>query len=76
MDKNVIARRVRAFRKLKGHTQAELAELLGVSMAVLGSIERGTRKPDIKILQRISSILNIDSEELYTAKSGNVERGR
>lgn len=75
MDKNVIARRVRAYRKLKGHTQTELAELLGVSMAVLGSIERGTRKPDIRILNRISSILHIDPEELYTTKSGNVERG-
>ena len=75
MDRNLIARRVRAFRKLKGHTQAELADLLGVSMAVLGSIERGTRKPDIRILQRISSILHIELEELHTTKSGHVERG-
>lgn len=75
MDKDVIARRVRAYRKLKGHTQAELADLLGVSMAVLGSIERGTRKPDLRILQRISSALHIDLEELHTSKSGNVERG-
>ncbi|TCZ74348.1 XRE family transcriptional regulator [Paenibacillus albiflavus] len=75
MDKNVIARRVRAFRKLKGHTQAELAEMIGVSMAVLGSIERGTRKPDMKILQRISAILHVGIEELHVVKSGQVERG-
>jgi len=70
VDKNVIARRVRAFRKLKGHTQAELAEKIGVSMAVLGSIERGTRKPDMKILQRISAILHVEMEELHIMKSG------
>ncbi|UUZ82154.1 helix-turn-helix transcriptional regulator [Paenibacillus sp. P26] len=42
MDKSTaIAQRIRAFRKLKGYTQNELAEKLDVSIAVLGSIERG-----------------------------------
>lgn len=68
MEYDQLAQRVRAFRKLKGYTQQELAERLGVSVAVLGSLERGTRKPDPKLLERISSTLGISYEEL-TAES-------
>jgi transcriptional regulator with XRE-family HTH domain len=64
MEKSSIAQRIRAFRKLKGFTQNELAEQLGVSIAILGSIERGTRKPDSKIINNISSVLGIEPEEL------------
>jgi transcriptional regulator with XRE-family HTH domain len=64
MDKYALATRIRAFRKLKGYTQAELAELLGVSIAILGTIERGTRKADPRILKRIAETLGIEQEEL------------
>jgi transcriptional regulator with XRE-family HTH domain len=67
MEKSSIAQRIRAFRKLKGYTQTELAERLNVSIAVLGSIERGTRKPEPKIIRKISEVLGIDPEELSSA---------
>lgn len=64
MAKDNLALRIRAFRKLKGFTQDEMSELLGVSIAILGSIERGTRKPDKHILQKIGEVLDIDQDEL------------
>ncbi|GGD99813.1 helix-turn-helix domain-containing protein [Paenibacillus nasutitermitis] len=64
MEYDQLAQRVRAFRKLKGFTQQELAERLEVSVAVLGSLERGTRKPDPKLLERISETLGISYKEL------------
>lgn len=67
MEKNMLAQRIRAFRKLKGFTQNELAERLDVSIAVLGSIERGTRKADTKMILKISETLGIDPEELAPA---------
>ncbi|GAA4869765.1 helix-turn-helix transcriptional regulator [Paenibacillus vulneris] len=67
MEKNAIAQRIRAFRKLKGFTQNELADQLEVSIAVLGAIERGTRKPDPKIIRKISEVLGIDPDELLPA---------
>lgn len=67
MEKNAIAQRIRAFRKLKGFTQTELADQLDVSIAVLGAIERGTRKPDPKIIRKISEVLGIDPDELLPA---------
>lgn len=59
-----MAQRIRAFRKLKGLTQDELARKLGVSIAVLGSIERGTRKADSKMLNKITESLEIELDEL------------
>ncbi|WP_274365930.1 helix-turn-helix domain-containing protein [Paenibacillus thermotolerans] len=56
--------KIRAFRKLKGLTQNELADKIGVSVAVLGSVERGTRKADAKLLRSIAEALGIDRDEL------------
>ncbi|GMK42563.1 putative HTH-type transcriptional regulator YazB [Paenibacillus sp. CCS19] len=64
MDNDLLAQRIRAFRKLKGFTQQELAQRLDVSVAVLGSLERGTRKPDPKLLSSIADTLGIDYNEL------------
>jgi transcriptional regulator with XRE-family HTH domain len=64
MEKENWGRRIRAFRKLKGYTQKELAEELGISVSVLGEVERGTRIPQLELLHRISEILNIGLDEL------------
>lgn len=69
MEYDQLAQRVRAFRKLKGYTQLELASALDISVAVLGSLERGTRKPDPKLLERISEQLGISYEELTASDS-------
>lgn len=68
METDQLALRIRAFRKLKGFTQQQLAEALGVSVAVLGAIERGTRRADSKILENISRTLDVGMEELLNRK--------
>ena len=70
MDNDHLALRIRAFRKLKGLTQQQLADRMGVSVAVLGSLERGTRRPDSKLIHRIAESLGIDYDEL----TGNEQR--
>lgn len=59
-----LANRIRAFRKLKGLTQHELAAETGISLAILGTIERGNRKVTQQELDRISGVLSISIEEL------------
>ncbi|MEK5024999.1 helix-turn-helix transcriptional regulator [Paenibacillus sp. FSL L8-0436] len=56
--------RVRAFRKLKGYTQQELADSVGISLAVLGAVERGNRHLEDKILNKIADVLEVSVEEL------------
>lgn len=52
------------FSKIKGYTQEGLAKDIGVSVSVLGEIERGSRLPSDHILVQISELLNVSVEEL------------
>lgn len=64
MEAEYWGRRIRAFRKLKGFTQEGLAKEIGVSVSVLGEVERGNRMPDDEILTIITDKLNISIHEL------------
>lgn len=64
MDIKRMGRRVRAFRKLKGYTQQQLADSVGISLAVLGAVERGNRRLEDKILNKIADVLGVSAEEL------------
>lgn len=63
MENIHLARRIRAFRKLKGMTQQSLAEQTGISLAMLGMIERGTRVPTEEQLIKIADTLVISLAE-------------
>ncbi|MBS4193397.1 helix-turn-helix transcriptional regulator [Bacillus sp. FJAT-49705] len=64
MEAEKWGRRIRAFRKLKGYTQESFARQLGVSVSILGEIERGNRMPALDFLERIARLLNITIEDL------------
>lgn len=64
MEAEKWGRRIRAFRKLKGHTQEEFAKMLGVSISVLGEIERGNRMPTRELIHQTCHLLNVSVAEL------------
>ncbi|WP_054956750.1 helix-turn-helix domain-containing protein [Paenibacillus dakarensis] len=64
MENMRLAQRIRAFRKLKGLTQQELAARADISLAVLGAIERGNRRAEEQILTKIADALDITIQEL------------
>ncbi|MBO2945976.1 helix-turn-helix transcriptional regulator [Paenibacillus sp. F411] len=64
MENMQLAQRIRAFRKLKGLTQQQLAAQIEVSLAVLGAVERGNRRADEALLSRIADALGISLDEL------------
>lgn len=64
MEAEKWGRRIRAFRKLKGYTQAGFAKDLGVSVSVLGEVERGNRIPSKQLVEDIALKLNVSVEEL------------
>ncbi|SHG40197.1 helix-turn-helix domain-containing protein [Ornithinibacillus halophilus] len=68
MDRKRIGRRIRGFRKLKGYTQMDFAKRLGVPLAVLGSVERGTREIPEGLIEQIAGTLNIEKDELLKLK--------
>ncbi|MDR4888535.1 XRE family transcriptional regulator [Bacillus sp. HNG] len=64
MEAEKWGRRIRAFRKLKGYTQEGLAKDLGVSVSLVGEVERGTRMPSKTFLEKVSDILKVPIEDL------------
>lgn len=57
-------RRLRAYRKLKHWTQVELADRLNVSVAIVGSMERGARQPTAQMVEQLCQALQVTQDEL------------
>lgn len=71
---DVFGRRLRAYRKLKNWTQVELAEELGVSVAIIGGLERGTRDASPQLLEQLEELLQVDRAELLGEEAAHQER--
>ena len=52
-------------RKLRGYTQAQIAEKIGVSRSTYTNYESGNRTPDYEVLERISEVLVCSLDELF-----------
>ncbi|WP_078556535.1 helix-turn-helix domain-containing protein [Bacillus alkalicellulosilyticus] len=64
MENPNVGRKIRAFRKLKGYTQESFAKTAGVSVSLLGEIERGSRMPNEEFVVKVASLLKVDISEL------------
>jgi len=51
-------------RELKGLTQAEAAQTLGISTDTLGNYERGKSYPDIPVLRKIEELYGVPYNRL------------
>ena len=68
MDLEKIGNFIAMLRKEKGLTQEKLGEALGVSSKTISKWERGVNAPDISLLNSLSSILEVDVEELLNGE--------
>lgn len=64
MDYSLLGRRIRDERKKRTYTQEQLAELVGVSDAYIGQIERGERNPTLETLIKIANQLGVTIDYL------------
>ena len=60
-----IGKRVKEARKKSGMTQAELAEIVGVSVTYISSIERGISFPRGEVFVGILNVLNVSSDFVF-----------
>ncbi len=60
--------RIKFFRTLKGWTQEDMAEKLGMSITGYGNIERGDTDITLSKLEEIVKILGIELRELFNAQ--------
>jgi transcriptional regulator with XRE-family HTH domain len=61
-------RNVREWRKRRGLSQEELALETGMKRSYVSDVERGTRNPSVKALERLARALQIDPVELVKRK--------
>ncbi|MCI9418194.1 MAG: helix-turn-helix transcriptional regulator [Eubacterium sp.] len=59
-----VGENIRNARQKAGLTQAYLAELAGVTQAMLCQIERGTKNPSLQLGAEIAKILNCSLDSL------------
>jgi len=65
MQNNVLGRRIRGLRRLKRMTQHQLAAYLELSASQLSNIERGLKRPQPELLEKIALILDVPREEFF-----------
>ncbi len=65
----ILATNVREKRRIKGLSQEELAETVGVDVRYLGGIERGQRNPSLKVICALADALDVTVIELLTGAS-------
>lgn len=57
-------KKLQELRKLKGYSQSELANLVGVSRSAIAGYENGYTQPSLEILCKLCEIFNISIDSL------------
>lgn len=56
---------LRAIRKSKNLSQANLAEMVGVKQATISRIEKGVNHPSLDVVIKIADVLDVTEVELF-----------
>ena len=65
----VLAMNIKAFRRYRSWTQADLAEKSGLSIVYLSDIERGNKWPYLDTLVKLADVFKIEVYELIKPES-------
>ena len=63
--------KVRALRKLKGLTQEQLAELIGVTRQTINAIEKEKFDPSLPTAFKMSQLFGLPIEEFFLFEESN-----
>lgn len=64
-----LGKNIQKFRKLKGLSQNQLAEILDISREHLAKIETGKRGVSLKLLFKLSEVLAVEEKEFFVFNS-------
>lgn len=74
VDYNIIGERIKNARRAKNLTQEDLAEKIGVSIAFLSRIERGSSQINLKRLSQICQLLGVTEGQILNGSSDNSKK--
>lgn len=63
-----LSNQIRAFREERGWTQAQLAEVMGVSRKTVNTVENGIFSPSLVVALKFSKALDLPVERLFQLK--------
>lgn len=61
----VIGERIRNFRKEKGLSQEELADIANLHATYIGQLERGEKNATLESIEKVANALEISLEDLF-----------
>ncbi len=64
-SQKLFGKRIKELRKIKGLTQEELSEKLGVFQKQIGNIETGTTFTTMKNIEKLAQIFNVEIADLF-----------
>ena len=64
--KEILGKNIRKYRELRGYTQEVFSELIGIGIPAISNMECGKSFPSPDTLNKIITILGIDTYMLFT----------
>lgn len=64
-----LGKKLRTLRAEKGYTQEKIADILGIPQATYSNLENNKGKVDLKLLEKVASVYEIDMVELLKNES-------
>jgi transcriptional regulator with XRE-family HTH domain len=74
-EPETIARRLARLRREKGLTQAEMAEMLGISQPIVSDYERGELRLHGELIVRMAEILDCSADEILGLRERETATG-
>lgn len=68
MNYRLLGHNIQLIRKLKGLTQQELSDQIGINLQSLSKIERGINYPTFETLEKLTEALGVTPNELLAGK--------
>lgn len=65
--------KIRELREERGYSLADLARKAGISVSYLSEIERGTKKPSLKVIDKLARTMNINKSLIIDVEQGTAE---
>lgn len=63
---SIVSHRIRDLRLLRGMTQQDLAEAIGVHAPHISDLERGIKSPTVGTLAKLAEALDVEPEALLS----------
>src|SRR5262245_7389227 len=67
--REALGRRIKNLRGMRGYSQEQLSEIMGISQNYLRNIERGKENPTLELFIKLSQGLKVGMHEIFTTET-------